>query len=172
MKPRKKEKWKKVGTLLYANKEGDLAFLVHKGMNPNKHEGVGEEYLTHFGWQDTTQLKNVIDVESFQDLGMDMYRDKNRIYFHYDMSDGGYFRIWTEDPADFRMYGNYILYKDSVYYPRHGKTIADIKTFKTSDELGILGKDKNYFFQWGDTVSLEKLKQDVPAATLKKLMEL
>ena len=62
-------------------------------MNPDKHERVGEEYLTHFGWQDTTQLKNVIDVESFQDFGMDMYRDKNRIYFHYDMSDGGYFQV-------------------------------------------------------------------------------
>ncbi len=170
--PGKNKRWKKVGTLLCTNKEGDLAFLAHKGMDPDKHEGVREEYLTHFGWQDTTQLKNVIDIESFEDLGMDMYRDKNHIYFHYDMSDGGYFHIWAKDPADFRMYGNYILYKDSVYYPRNGKTIADIKTFKTSEELGILGKDKKHFFMRGDTVSLEQLKEDLPPKTIQKLLDL
>lgn len=166
------EKWKKVGHLLYQNKEGDLAFLAHKGMDPKKHEGVGEEYITHFGSRDTTQLKNIIDIESFEELGTDMYRDKNRIYFHYDMSDGGYFHIWTEDPADFRMMGNYILYKDSVYYPRQGKVEADIKTFKTSKELGILAKDKNHFFMWGELISLEQLKEDVPESQVQKLLDL
>lgn len=168
----KESKWKKVGHLLYQNKQGDLAFLAHKGMDPKKHEGLGEEYITHFGSQDTLQLKNVIDIKSFESLGTDMYRDKNRIYFHYDMSDGGYFHIWTDEPADFRMMGNYILYKDSVYYPRHGKVQADINTFKSSEETGILGKDKDHFFIWGDTISLERLKNEVPEEALKKLIEL
>ncbi|MCB0477131.1 MAG: DKNYY domain-containing protein [Crocinitomicaceae bacterium] len=172
MSKNKPERWKKVGHLLYLNKEGDLAFLAHEGMNPDKHEGVGEDYITHFGWEDTTQLKNVIDIKSFKELNGNMYRDNNRIYFHYDMSDGGYFHIWTDDPADFKMMGNYILYKDSVYYPRNGKVNADFQTFKSSDKLGILGKDKDHFFVFGDTVSLEQLKQDISEEQLKMLMEL
>jgi hypothetical protein len=103
---------------------------------------------------------------------MGFFKDKNRIYFHYDMSDGGYFQIWSEDVADFEMIGNYVRYKGKIYYPRFGYLDADYESFKTSNSLGPLGKDKNGFFEYGEKKSLEEIKDNFSVDMVNKLLSL
>jgi hypothetical protein len=76
--------------------EGDIGYAtIPKRANVDHSELKSEEcpnyFLTTFGYDDTTQLKYVIDTVTFKEIGSNLYQDANTTYDYYPMCDGGYF---------------------------------------------------------------------------------
>ncbi len=118
-------------------------------------------------------LIDVIDTNSFQLLGSGFYRDNSHIYHHYDMCDGGYLHIFSDRPNVLQVLNSCYAKDDkNIYFAHHGSTIeVDYNTFKTSDELGCLAKDKFSYIQFGERMTEEDLKL-LPDDLLGKLKAL
>jgi DKNYY family len=158
--------WRKLQCGLFMHTDGRLAFasapqLVNK-------------FITTFGSDYTTQLRSVIDTATFEALPVnDFYKDKNRIYSHYAMCDGGYFTVFATDTASFVVYNSsYFKYQGKVMYFRGGAIDADAATFKASSEHGMLAKDKYGFFEFGERITEEVLREQIPADVFTKLKAL
>lgn len=177
--------WRKMTCGLFMSPEGELGFASNPEIaNFNDAELIAyskktelceNQFLTTFGHEGEVRLYAVIDTTTFESIGAGFFKDKNHIYSHYEMCDGGYFKIFSSDTSSFRLLNAYYMsYKDEIYYYRWDKKIdADFKTFKVSNEFGMLAKDKNGFFDFGERVTEQELISHTNSkeaiANLKKL---
>lgn len=93
---KKSTDWRKMDCGLYMSPSGDIGFpSIPEKANMDKSNLRGEEipnhFLSTFNYDDTTQLKYVIDTLTFEQTGSVDYKDKDNIYYYYSNSDGGYF---------------------------------------------------------------------------------
>jgi hypothetical protein len=171
--------WRKLQCGLFMHTDGRLAFasapqLVNVKREDLKGETCPNKFITTFGSDYTTQLRSVIDTATFEALPVnDFYKDKNNIYSHYAMCDGGYFTVFATDTASFVVYNNcYFKYQGKVMYFRGGAIDADAATFKASSEHEMLAKDKYGFFEFGERITEEELREGIPADVFTKFKAL
>lgn len=164
--PESVEGWRKLKCGLFIHTDGRIAFasapwLINVKREDLKGETCPNVFITTLGDDYTTQLRTVIDTATFESLPVnDFYSDKNRIYSHYAMCDGGYFNVFATDTASFVACNtSYFIYKGKVMYFRGGDIEADAATFKASKEHTMLAKDKDGFFEFGERISKAELKE-------------
>jgi len=154
--------WKKIPCGLFLSPEGELGFATDPSIaNVNSSKLKGERcknvFLTKIGYDDGRLLSDVIDIETFEALGAEYYKDKNYIYSYYAMCSGGYLNIFGEASKEFRLIGeHYAFYDGGIFHYRNGKMDADPDSFKA---YGALAKDKDNYFEFGKRTSLEALKK-------------
>jgi hypothetical protein len=173
------KEWTELKCGLYINSKGDIAFPTEPDIVFIPHSKLEDErsmcpnnFLTTFGYDDTLQLKNVVDVHSFEPLGPYFYRDKNNIYSHYAVCDAGYFQIFVHDTTTFKVFGGYATYKGKVYQHRKGPIEADGATFKVFEGIDHVAKDKDGFFSFGERISEEELRNEIGEALFIEKIEL
>ncbi len=160
--------WKIMKNNLWINKNGELGIKTTE----SNEEGIDiERYITELCCEGKS-LKSIIDTASFEFLGSSFYKDKNNIYTHYIMSDGGNFWIVKEaDVLTFEIIGDcYAKDKNHIYGERAMvMDSVDYKTFKTKKGIGCYAKDKNGYYFWDEKIDLNKLSDSF---TEKKILEL
>lgn len=182
--------WRKMACGLFMSPEGELGFASNPEIAnftnaeikaySKKREMCKNQFLTTFGHEGEVHLYTVIDTTTFESIDAGLFKDKNHIYSYYGMCDGGYFYIFSSDTSSFRLLSAYYMsYKGEIYYNPKGKIDADFKTFKVSKsgkrsfDSGMLAKDKNGFFDFGESVTEQELiSSEYPKeviANLKKL---
>lgn len=137
-----KLEWKKTAYDLWKSKNGDLGLKTQEG---TEQEITIDKYITTICCEGKS-LKSVIDTVTFEYLGSSFYKDKNYIYTHFIMSDGGNFSIvQNADVQTFKVIGDcYAKDKNNIYGERAMKMDSvDYKTFKTEKGCGCFAKDKN-----------------------------
>jgi len=150
--------WKEIKPKLWKSKNGDFGIKTRAGTD------VGvfiDKYISQF--PDGQSLKKVIDLETFTYLGSSFYKDKNHIYTHYEMADGGNF--WIVEEADvntFEILGNcYAKDKNFIFGERAMKMDSvDYKTFKTCEDCACYAKDKNGFYFWDSKIDLKDIDDE------------
>jgi len=168
-------KWRKLKCGLWTNTKGDIGFKTSRVIAMEEEVETEDFYLTKFGFNENPALKDVIDTLTFRELGNTFYKDKNNIYHHYGMSDGGSFYIFDADYATFEVLGDcYAKDKNKIYEIRDdGKPDRlDYKTFKTITGPGCFSKDKNGYYSWGSKIKDEDLNEAEIKAAIKKLDEI
>lgn len=150
--------WKELNCGLWINPQGELGFKSEEAYGDG---GFRDIYLTNIGTNDSTTLNDIIDTNTFHQIGGDFYKDKNRIYCHYLNSDGGYLNVWDVDYNSFIALGDcYAKDKDHIYFSQRGKLDSvDYKTFKTAEGIGCFAKDKNGYIFWN-----KRMNEDEPGA--------
>jgi hypothetical protein len=136
--------WRKTGYDLWISQNGKLAI---KSFDVS--DGVTKKNVFIDQFPDGKSLNSIVDTITFKDLGNYFFKDKNHVYKHYDMSDGGHFIIVDRaDPKTFIIINDcYAKDKTSIYCQRLGRLdMVDYKTFKTTTETGCFAKDKNGFY--------------------------
>jgi hypothetical protein len=160
------------GVLAFASRP-DLVFTSQSKTDPDECPNV---FITELGsYEDSIRpnLKELVDTMTFQSVGADFYKDKNHIYMHYDMCDGGYLRIFSDDTASFRLLGGqYMVFKSNVYHYRAGRMDADAATFRVFKETGNIAKDKNGYFSFYERVTETEIKEGMDEEQFKRLMAL
>ncbi len=151
------DEWVSLHDNLYQSKvTGDLAIQVGS-MTAN---GTEDRYIDHLGGADdgtAPKLKDVVDKWTFRQLSTGFYKDKNNVYFHRWMSDGGYFYKIEADAPSFHMVGAcFAKDKDHIYsdIPNLETQQFDYNTFKTCFGCGTIAKDKNGIYAWGSNTKL------------------
>jgi len=160
--------WKKYKANLWMNCNGELGI---KTAEANEEEIDIVRYITQLCCEGNS-LQSVIDTTSFQFLGSSFYKDKNHIYTHFEMSDGGNFWVVEEaDVATFKIIGDcYAKDKNHIFGERAMvMDSVDYKTFKTEKGSGCFAKDKNGFYFWDKKIDLATINDSL---TQKKIMEL
>ena len=148
--------WVKTNYGLWRSNRGDVGLKTQEG---NEQGIIIEKYITTLCC-DGKSLKSAIDTNSFMFLGSSFYKDKNAIYTHYVMSDGGtFFRVENADVATFRIFGDcYAKDKNSIYGERALQMDSvDYATFKTAKGCGCYAKDKNSYYFWDSKMELEDI---------------
>lgn len=163
--------WKLLKCGLWQNKLGEIGFKTNRVICSDGLV-IAEAYITKFGFNENQPLKDIIDTTTFRELGNTYYKDKNHIYHHYGMSDGGSFYIFEKaDYQTFQILGDcYAKDKDHIFEMRSGiLTDVDYKTFKTKKGLtaGCVAKDKDGYIIWGERVSVNEIDDEY----LKKAIE-
>lgn len=167
--------WKKLNCGLFLSPTGELGFasdpeIANIPSSELTSERCANVFLTTLGSEGKVKLSSVIDTSTFEILGAGFYKDKHNIYNYYAMCDGGYLNIFAKDTATFKILSNsYSIYKDTIYHCRSGQLNADATTFKTSNEIGPAGKDKNGYFSFEKQVSEEELRQEMGNKLFEKL---
>lgn len=164
--------WKKTNFDLWKSKNGDLAIKTSEGTE----QGILiDKYITELCC-DGENIKNTIDTVSFKQLGSSFYKDKNHIYTHFVMADGGNFWIVENaDSATFMILGNcYAKDKNFIFGERNMKMDkVDYKTFRSCEECGCFAKDKNGYYFWDEKINLDSIDKnettDKIIVNLKKL---
>jgi hypothetical protein len=158
--------WKLTSYGLWKSKNGDLAIKAKEEIGEGEYI---DRYITHICCEGDEIIK-IIDTLTFQDLGNSFYKDKNNVYAHFEMSDGGTFSIVENaDLETFEVIGScYAKDKKTIYAlgAREMNNI-DYRTFKTCNDCGCISKDKNGYYFWDektDTIGiaiqvLKKLKK-------------
>lgn len=170
--------WKKLSCGLFISSMGELGFaslpkLANIPLTQIKSEECPNVFITTLGSDHTKKLSDIIDTNTFVELGAGYFKDRNNIYNHYAMCDGGYLNIFSTDTATFKVLGCcYASYKNKIYHSRNGLMNADAKTFKTSYEIGPAAKDKNGFFSFEEKTTEEQLKLNLGDSLFKKLIAL
>lgn len=170
--------WIRLTCGLYLSPDGVLGFASRPEIAniPNtqlKSEECANVFITHIGSEGRLSLKSVVDTNTFESLGANFYRDKSNIYNHYEMCDRGYLNIFSEDTSSFKVLGScYAVHHSKVYHFRSGLIDADPVSFKTSNDLGQLAKDKYGFFAFGERISEEQLIQDAGQEMYRRLKNL
>lgn len=146
--------WRKTNFELWRSKNGDLGIKTQEA----NEEGVFiDRFITELCCEGD-KIKNVIDTPTFKYLGSSFYKDKNNVYTHYAMADGGNFWIVEEaDVKTFDVIGKSCYAKDKsfIYGERAMKmSNVDYKTFKTCDDCGCYAKDKNGYYFWDTKMDL------------------
>lgn len=159
--------WTKTKSGLWKSKNGDL------GLKTTEATDVGifiDKYISHFS--DGQPLIEVIDLETFTFLGSSFYKDKNHIYTHYAMADGGNFWIVEEaDVKTFEILGNcYAKDKNHIFGERAMKMDSvDYKSFKTCTDCACYAKDKNGFYFWDSKIDLKEIDDEETSKIIEKL---
>ncbi len=167
--------WEKLNCGLFLSPTGELGFasdpeIANVPTSELTSERCANVFLTTLGSEGKVKLSSVIDTSTFEILGAGFYKDKHNIYNHYAMCDGGYLNIFAKDTATFKLLGrSYAFYQDTIYHCRSGQLNADAATFKTSNEIGPAGKDKNGYFSFEKRVSEKELRQEIGDELFEKL---
>lgn len=147
--------WKPTSFGLWRSKNGDLAIKSQAGSDV----GISiDKYISDLA-DSGKPIRSVIDTVTFRYVGNSFYKDKNHVYTHYAMVDGGNFWIVQDaDPQTFEALGScYAKDKNYIYGERAMKMDSvDYKTFKTSKECSCFAKDKNGFYFWDDKINLKE----------------
>ncbi|WP_395768916.1 DKNYY domain-containing protein [Aquirufa sp.] len=164
--------WKLLKCGLWQNKYGEIGFKTHSVICSDG-QVIAETYITKFGFNENPPLKNIIDTATFRELGNTFYKDKNHIYHHYSMSDGGSFYVFDKaDYQTFQILGDcYAKDKNHIFEMRAGilKNV-DYKTFKTKKGLtGCVAKDKNGFIIWGERVKIDEIEDEYLKRAVQEL---
>jgi hypothetical protein len=169
--------WKLLKHGLYINTAGEIGFATERDLvfiPPSEIEGersmCPNNFLTTFGYDDSTRLKSIIDVNTFESLGAFYYKDKNRVYTHYSVCDGGAFKIFANDTVSFKVLGLHATYKSKAYHYRRGQLDADIATFTTYRSQDHIARDKYGFFSFGERITTEELKKRMGEKLYKELL--
>ncbi len=167
----KEQEWKEIKDNLYISKNGDLGFKTIEGTE----EGIFiDRYLTHVFVDDFTLMKSVIDSSTFEFLGSSFYKDKNHIYNHYTMADGGTLSIVKDaDVKTFEVIGDCYA-KDKNYIFAERTLIMDFidyKTFKTKKGIGCYSSDKNGYYFWDEKINITETDEEAEKA-IKELKNL
>ena len=170
--------WKYLKHNLYINTKGDIGFASEPNIvfvPPSELEGersmCPNVFLTTFGYYDSITLKSTIDVETFEYVGASYYKDKNHIYSHYTVCDGGAFKIFSDDTASFKVWGLHATYKSKAYHYRWGQLDADIETFTTFSASDNIARDKNGFFSFGERISAAELEKEMGQELFNDLLD-
>ena len=165
----KNNKWKELECGLFINPKGAIGFpsapeIANIPNSKLKPEQCPNVFITKIGWNDTTKLNQVIDINTFEDLGACFYKDKNRIYSYYPMCDGGYFNIFKKDTTDFRIVSDWYAKdnKDVFYMSKKTPIGVDYSSFESKEGWGQLAKDKYHFYAFGDTISKAEFYNNLP----------
>lgn len=153
--------WTKTSYDLWKSNMGDLAIQSEEANENN----IGfKVYITNV-WSEKDEnlkIKEVIDTLSFKFLGSSFYKDKNSVYRHYVMSDGGNFAIVEDaDPSTFRIIGDcYAKDKNYIFGERAMQLDSvDYATFKTEKGLGCYAKDMFGYYLWDERFDIEELNK-------------
>ncbi len=154
--------WRKTNYDLWISQKGKLAI---RSFDVSDLTTKKEVFIDHFS--DGRSLNGLIDTKTFKYVGNYFYKDKNHVYLHYDMSDGGHINIIEgADPTSFNLFGCNAKDKNSIYDQRNGKLdMVDYETFKTSSKIGCYAKDKNEFYFYGEIIDTTNADKE-----LKKIM--
>ncbi len=151
--------WKPLGHNLWRNAAGDIAFRTEEMTE----EDIG---IVHYRKElccDGPALKDAIDLGSFQRMKGSFYRDKDHIYHHFLMADGGTFsRLEKVDTPSFQVItGCYARDKNAIYTDKaRVVSDADPASFYTTEEAGCFAKDKTGYFFWDDRIgSMDELDE-------------
>lgn len=153
--------WKQTNFDLWKSKNGDLAIKTEEG---NEQDFKITRYITQLCCEGAA-IKNVIDTLTFTYLGSSFYKDKNHVYTHFMMSDGGNF--WIVEGADtktFEVIGNSCYAKDKNYiYGERAMKMdhIDYQTFRTCDACGCFAKDKNGYYFWNEMIDLKDIDGEI-----------
>jgi hypothetical protein len=164
--------WKLMNCGLWHNKLGEIGFKTNRVICS---DGliIAETYITKFGFNENQPLKDIIDTLTFIELGNTYYKDKNHIYHHYSMSDGGSFNIFEKaDLETFQIIGDcYAKDKNHIFEMRTGVLEnVDYATFKTKKGLsGCVAKDKNGYIIWGERINKNEIKDDILTKAIEEL---
>jgi len=158
---------------LYVDSLGNIGFKV---IDASDHHPV-ERYINHvysdsFKVDGIKKMREVIDLQSFRlmknSTNEDYYRDKNHIYYFYEMSDGGTLSILDEaDIHTFSILDNssYAIDKKSAFFRARKIEQADIETFEVAiyddgkKAYGWYAKDKNNYYEGKNIISKEQFDQ-------------
>lgn len=158
--------WKKLECGLYINNDGEIGFPTRPNFIFKEDELRGEDkmcpnkFITYLS--DSIELKNIIDTNTFIHFSSSFYLDKNNIYNYYSMCDGGYLFLFSDDTSGFEVLNDeFVRHNSTIHHFRRGKIDADISSFKISSELTSIAKDKKGYFQFGERVSDEQLKDEM-----------
>ena len=148
------EKWKKLKDRLWEDNLGNIGLKTSRAVSDSLME---DRYITTIE-TDNKKLKDILDIKTFESVNnSSYYKDKNHVYNHYIMSDGGWFDILEEaDSLTYKSIGG-IYFKDKkhIYVERGGKIDVDYETFEVLE--GVRAKDKNSYYMWGEKVTDEKM---------------
>ncbi len=140
--------WRFIKNNLYTDKLGELGFQTLQSLNEGKQ--MVHNYITTMYIPETDQyvpLKTLIDTATYEEVGETAYyKDKNRVYLFYALSDGGFLKIMEDaDAATFHAVGAcYAKDKERVYVQSEGELKnVDYATFRSSESVGCYAKDKH-----------------------------
>ncbi|GEM_PF-1072250 len=163
--------WQKTNFDLWRSKNGDLAIKTREGND----EGIFiDRYITELCCEGEP-IKDIIDTATFKYLGSSFYKDKNNVYTHYTMLDGGNF--WIVENADvptFEVIENSCYAKDKNYiYGERAMQMPDIdyKTFKTCADCGCYAKDRNGYYFWDTKIDPVQMSESEDGRKAFKLLE-
>lgn len=164
------KEWRELRCGLYINTKGDLAFFSNQKGDKGESVICEDVYITSFGYDDSTQLKDIIDTATFEYIGAIMFKDKNRIYRFSPKCDGGYFYIFSDDTSGFTLLNDYYYkYKSNIYHYSYGEIDADAETFTVFEDFDNIVKDKDGFFEFNERVTDSELKERLGEELFQKL---
>lgn len=162
--------WTETTFGLWKSKEGELALKTNEGTDVGFNIAKYIAYLA-----DGRSLAEVIDTATFKYLGSSFYKDRNHVYTHYAMVDGGNFWIVEEaDVKTFKVIGDcYAKDKNYIFGERAMQMDSvDYRTFKTCDGCGCFAKDKDGYYFWDDKIDVNDIDNEETLNIINKLKKL
>ncbi len=153
---------------LYKNDLGDIGFKTSFLLDDLGNHGIRFQtngYLI----DDTlrmenvpTELRNIVDTNSFEILNAYYCKDKNYVYAIFYTSDGATFNITKKiDTKSFITYSNgcYGIDKMNIYFRTTIVEKANRATFRIIDEDPNGAYDNNNYYNFGKIISIEEAKE-------------
>lgn len=148
---------------LYEDEFGNL-FLKPKTDDPDDNTLIEGAFKRGLGKVDKIELADIIDKNTFLNVGGSYYKDKNNVY-HYNKF-GQYNLIKDASTESFEVYNTTIYAKDKGHVFYNGEIIkgADYETFETisydidGKDIGFFGKDKNSYFKGKSVMTEDEVK--------------
>lgn len=163
--------WKELKHNLWEDRHGNIGLKTFKALSES---AIVDRYIITMG-AERKKLKDILDINTFESINnSSYYKDKNHVYIHYAMSDGGWFGILEgADSTTFRNIGSSIYFKDKeyVYVERNGKIDVDYDTFEafeTAGDVCCYAKDKHAYYAWGEKVTNTKSSEFLE---IKKILD-
>jgi hypothetical protein len=145
--------WTELKPGLWQSKHGDLA-IADVSILYLDSMIMMDTYLTHI---DTSALRYLIDVETFENIGSTFFKDKHHVYLLYAMAYGGNLSILGEaDAASFEMVGSCYAKDKNKIYTEKGTVLskADYDSFFSTHTAGCFGADKDHYYFWDEVVDV------------------
>ena len=149
---KKLEEWQPLMGKLWINKAGEIGYKTSSASEAC----VYPYYLQQSA--DSTKLKNLLDLPTLKHLAGSFFKDKNHVYYHRDMSGGGYFAVLESvDLASFEALGSCYAKDKNHIYTAWGERVeqVDYASFKASENTGCFAKDKEGYLWWADRHSFK-----------------
>jgi hypothetical protein len=153
-----------IGNNLYVDSKSNIYFKTYdRSDHPNDLPVLISRLYNFCEGDSSYDLKRNIDIATFREIGYGYYADKKRVFYFNSMIDGGNIGATDEiDVKSFKLFPkSYYGYdKKRIYYKTSIVELADRNSFECIYELNgndtlptCYGKDKNYYFRYGDTCS-------------------
>lgn len=169
------ENYKEIRDDLCADEKGNIYFKTIDGSDPKNpvDRYIDVVYSDSFGVDGIKKMKEVLDSASFRTMGSSYYRDKNHIYYFFEMADGGTMRIIDE--ANFETFkvlkhSNYGIDMESAFYRGTKIQGADVLSFEpiiienNGNKIGWYAKDKKNYYNGYDVMTeaeIQELKEEI-----------